>query len=759
MRRCNLLLSVVVSFVLLSMVKADSPTLNYQGRLTAGGSDFTGQGYFKFVLLDWQNGVWSNDGSGGTNQPGDPVTVEVNNGLFNTELGSPSEGMTNISPLVFHESFLWLRTWFSTNHLGPFEQLVPDIRIRSMDLAHFNTGNMVVVDDDGSADFMDPQEAVSFVVDNDRYDTILLMPGYYELEDPLSVPDNEWVTILGVHRDHVSLVRSNGVALLPFDGTLENVTVRGDPAVGVQVPTNSYNLDLIRCRLQSYDELSGPVLQLSAADDTSEHSVRAFECSFWSEATETVVEVGGDVRLELEHTRIQGEGGFVLSVEGNAEVEALDCDFQMQQGGDGIFLDEMEGGLQLRGCSVWPEDGDAVHAEGGDGWLEFRNVRFGGPFIVNDSGLNGSFIDCDLDNGFAMSNGGRFEFHRTRISGRDGNDAISLDGTNWAGMAMDACDVNGEGSRALSASDWGGGLEARDTDFRSSDETTLDVELGPTVDRSTRLSLERCRVNNWRNTAGGYDAISCINQSTNDADLELMLSECNVHAGDGMGSGVRAVRSSMEITGGRIESQGGDGIHVTESEVSVSFAEVWGLEYGVWSENAWVELQHAGVGGESAGVHASNTWFMTEFSDLEGEEDSALVLDGGSCIGIGSVFFSGGSSAVLRDDAVFASFQNCLFMAVGTNAAVPVISLAVDDGTNAPVPELAGCMLRGLSATYAVDVGGSAPTGAVRLVTSVLSAGVSPAITLIPAVASLPGGNYVVQTPYTREDLFGGDED
>jgi len=78
---------------------AAEPTLNYQGRLTAGGSNYTGPGYFTFMLHDGAgNRFWSNE----------TVVVEVNHGLFNVDLGDTAlAGMSRIPPVVFHEPHLW----------------------------------------------------------------------------------------------------------------------------------------------------------------------------------------------------------------------------------------------------------------------------------------------------------------------------------------------------------------------------------------------------------------------------------------------------------------------------------------------------------------------------------------------------------------------------------------------------------------------------------------------------------------------------
>lgn len=115
------------------------PTMiNYQGTVHVGGSPFTGQGYFKFAIVDNSSGdgstnYWANDGTG-SGEPGTAVPLLVEGGLFNVLLGDT--GLTGITePLdetVFSETETYLRVWFSTNPGGPFEALEPNQRIASV---------------------------------------------------------------------------------------------------------------------------------------------------------------------------------------------------------------------------------------------------------------------------------------------------------------------------------------------------------------------------------------------------------------------------------------------------------------------------------------------------------------------------------------------------------------------------------------------------------------------------------------------------
>jgi len=208
-------------------------TLDYQGRITAQGEDVTGPGFFKFVLHDGNgNAWWSNDGTKGMTQPKKAVSVVVKGGLFDVQLGDEKVGMRRIQPLAFHAPALQLRTWFSQKKNGPFEALQPDVTIHPLDLAHFNTGNLIVVDDDGGGgDFQDLQQAVNVAAANPAFNAVLVMPGRYRLSKPLSVPAGARILVKGLAAEWVTVEAAQGAALVPFDGVIEGLTLKGNPAI------------------------------------------------------------------------------------------------------------------------------------------------------------------------------------------------------------------------------------------------------------------------------------------------------------------------------------------------------------------------------------------------------------------------------------------------------------------------------------------------------------------------------------------------
>jgi hypothetical protein len=112
----------------------------YQGEVRLSGSPFTGNGFFKFAIVNAAGTTtyWSNDGtSSGGGEPTAGVGLVVSEGLFSALLGDTSVGeMTQaLAADVFNQSDRYLRVWFSTSVGGPFEQLAPDTRIAAVPYA------------------------------------------------------------------------------------------------------------------------------------------------------------------------------------------------------------------------------------------------------------------------------------------------------------------------------------------------------------------------------------------------------------------------------------------------------------------------------------------------------------------------------------------------------------------------------------------------------------------------------------------------
>jgi hypothetical protein len=110
--------------------------VSYQGRVLVNNTNFTGNGQFKFALVQGAGPtlLWKNDGSGGNAEPGAAVTLPVANGLVMTSLGDATlPNMTAIPSTVFNNADVRLRVWF--NGGAGSQQLSPDQRIVSVGYA------------------------------------------------------------------------------------------------------------------------------------------------------------------------------------------------------------------------------------------------------------------------------------------------------------------------------------------------------------------------------------------------------------------------------------------------------------------------------------------------------------------------------------------------------------------------------------------------------------------------------------------------
>jgi hypothetical protein len=280
--------------------------------------------------------------------------------------------------------------------------------------------------------------------------------------------------------------------------------------------------------------------------------------------------------------------------------------------------------------------------------------------------------------------------------------------------------------------------------------------LSEGADISPYISLHDCSVHARADSIAETPAIECINLSTNDGGVEVDLYDTEVRSSDG--TGYVGYRAEFSMEGGSLEGSE-HGAVIDEAEFWAGHAEICGDTTGISAQNGSVELRHSTVEGNEAGVMMSNCWSVIASSDLSGEEN-ALAADGGTLIVMRSTFFTMGRAATLVDDCRVAWFENCMMLSVSTNPAIPVVELDVVDGTNAPLVELLGCVVRGMTASNTVALGGTATSGTVQMAECVLSADVGTDITVVSGT-SVYGNNTIVNTPFTLDDLFPGgmDED
>lgn len=110
--------------------------INYQGRITLGGTNYDATGLFKLALVNTAGTVnyWANDGTA-SGQPTTGVSLAVSKGLYAVLLGDTTvSGMTTaIGTTVFNNSDVRLRVWFSDG--SGYQQLTPDQRIAAVGYA------------------------------------------------------------------------------------------------------------------------------------------------------------------------------------------------------------------------------------------------------------------------------------------------------------------------------------------------------------------------------------------------------------------------------------------------------------------------------------------------------------------------------------------------------------------------------------------------------------------------------------------------
>jgi len=185
------------------LAQGGAPTVvAYQGEVQVGGERYTGDGYFKFAVVNalGNTSYWSNDhSSAGGAEPSVSVQLTVTEGVFSVLLGDTNlSGMTQaLNADVFSAPDRYLRVWFSTSSGGTYNQLAPDTRIAAVPYAlqateadtvdglHANQlgthyQNVVVVAQSGG-DYTSVQSAIDSIGDAaaDNAYLVWVAPGVY----------------------------------------------------------------------------------------------------------------------------------------------------------------------------------------------------------------------------------------------------------------------------------------------------------------------------------------------------------------------------------------------------------------------------------------------------------------------------------------------------------------------------------------------------------------------------------------------------
>jgi hypothetical protein len=110
-------------------------TFHHQGVIAVRGDRFTGQGQFRFALIqsDTDTYLWTNDGSAVVHPspPTEAVSLTVINGVYNIRLGDADViNLTAIPDSVFAANdSVFLRIWFDDGQGNGIHRLTPDVAI------------------------------------------------------------------------------------------------------------------------------------------------------------------------------------------------------------------------------------------------------------------------------------------------------------------------------------------------------------------------------------------------------------------------------------------------------------------------------------------------------------------------------------------------------------------------------------------------------------------------------------------------------
>jgi len=710
-------LLLVAIALLTAAALANDPTINYQGRVTAGGGDYTGQGYFKFVLRSGEGeGLWSNDGSGGTNQPGTAVNVPVNNGLFSVELGEPP--MHPISPLAFHEWEVALRTWFSTNASSGFELLEPDARIRPVSLAQIDTREAVIVHNSGNADFDNIQDALDCVATNDDFRVVLVMPGFYEISAPLNTAlgaDMLAIRGLGAAPEHVFVINTNGPACAMLQGRIENMRFQGAPAL-FHNGSDEDELELVRCSLGTDENVTTPCAVLQGNGDV--------------DIFETFFDVGGPVGIALlENARF------------SAVHSAMECWGDTHDNAIAIACSNWQGRASLESCDL----------EGGEEGLSLG--------IVDSQHCDFELETCSFERGIGISNSTvQASFANCSIRGKR---AVTLVDCGQRNIAFSECRISGETNAVVYVQDALLGADFRNCEINGRDGIAVQVVGTEALQQGQQVEVdfESCHISNWSNgeAVTNMDAIVISNSSTNQGEEDLAV--------------------SMELIGSSVSGNIRDGLNSSGADISVIRSSVEGERNGIVGAGGFLELDYSYVeaddgdavnfsggqldmmysdvcgDGNGRGIYAQadpqmGMPILIQDCTLESPGGPALECEGGRYICMGSVFLSGLDAPVLlRETNNVMTLDRCrllshadLFGATNANPAL----LLYGAGAVA-TPRLTHCLLEPAStAEYCIDVGGGAATGNVYMINSCVSTGLSPNVGILDPGPALGYGNYVV---------------
>jgi hypothetical protein len=788
-------LSVVVVTLHAVLALASDPTIPYQGRVSAGGADHTGTGYFKFTIL-YAGGRWSNDGSGPTGEPTTAVAIEVNNGLFSIELGNTNvTNMTRIPAAVFHRPDLGIRTWFSTNNAN-FQLLSPDATLRPTDFGKIHTGNAYIVDCEGSGDFREIQDAVNYLLQEGISGTVVVMPGFYAC----TVGDNglwtNWtpsITIEGVGKPWIENGLGGAAVTAWPNLVIKGVMLRGAPAI-VMPPSGDHrywrNIELRECEfVANRPETTAAVFQGTSTVDI-------VDCEFWGDSpTTTAMRVTGDVQINASRCsfsswRLEGSGVVLDRVYSSCLFEH--CTFNIEHQGLHSLrivgtMDDPWRHVDFNDCSFH----GPVAGQGSVKGLRFRRtLLWSGRPLVPVVGLTGGnsdqieFRQCELSGDEAVPTVVLADGMSRGFTARDttfsANQARAIEMRNeWSGIRLENCHVTANSSEAIwlevpavevtpvrnsainvwrsTVEAWGMGSPHTAMVITGAQENVQNYGDGVApyacVSGSAVGGYGDCLASWWseirlRNSDVGW----CPGTGVRIQGGQLVVSGTEVDA-DGEG-GVVAIASEVDIDDGSVVSGGGVGVHMQDGDLGITGSKVdaddkaivitGNSSLGLVNSEISADDEDAGTGTGISANFASTQCHAYVIGSLAYGMVAGMDLGTGTYTVANCSLASETTVAVLRDPANITTFDGCRMLGLSKESTAPIVNLVGNAGAF-PKPKILGCSLRSVStnAYWAVDTTGPGTAQIIMNLTS-LSTNFSTSVTNVASSVADNKGNVIV---------------
>lgn len=680
------------------------PVIHYQGMVSVGGAPFTGTGYFKFQILDRTDlPVWSQDGSPPGGPPAGYLAVPVNGGIFHVPLGDAGLGMAPVPAAALHAPPIRLRTWFSTNTVN-FEQLSPDVTLQVPNLSFFDTGNLLVVDDDPGGDFSTLDDAFGHIATNANANALMIMPGYYTVAGPLVMPPDRWTVVVGMDAGALTIVNTNGPALVLGPGILRGVTVRGNPAAtDAGVPTN-VNVQISDSQFERFSG-GGPAVALATSGTLA----------------------------RCHNTMFTAAEGDAVSVTGGAVLQADNSVFNAWNGaGAGLRIGD-GGACEVAGARFWTSTGRAVVASGVLGYaVDFRQ--------------------SDLHGGISLSNcAGRVNLHQCRAdSDTNRGAAVEVIGGGAAnrGVALNDGSIECNGVPAVFVQTSAGqrtrvevrGCRINAFDLPDNAAGIVVINSDPN-NESARLELFATELE-----VGGSGGAGVWAVRASSARVECHGGKIGAYQAGGLlaesGAQIRLQSTSLQGTVAGVRVASGSSVDIAHSTISgeegSAVEGIGGVE--VMMQHAVFEGQgSAGVGARGVASDGQRPTFFMVGCGVFGD-DRALDFEDGTLLAANSTFATetGLVARIARMTAApQVQMEHCQMIRLGASA-LPAARLA---GNPAPTPAFAHCAFHAEGAAAAIGLDGAAGA-TISLVNSTLNTNLAAGILVKPAT-SLGNGNYV----------------